>query len=116
GFHILEMDEIETPLVFLEQSDRVLTAVNDPKDVHLKRDELGLGLRHQQVEEILRSVRLKLVTVRVVEKPDAVFGERLATFVENLRCFTAILFSEISAMGDPCAAGILGAQRLCFFR
>ena len=76
--------------------------MHDPENVHLVRHELRLCAGQQQVKERLRSIRLKLVTVRVIEKLDPVLRERLARLVENLGRLAADLRVRIAvrARGD----------------
>src|SRR4029079_17496834 len=80
------------------------------------RDKFRLRFCQQQVEKVFRSVRLKLISVRMIEKPDALLGERLAGLIKNVRSFAACLFAERPAVCDPGAARVLSASRFCLSR
>jgi len=70
--------------VFVEQSDRITTAVDDPEDVHLVAHVVGIGGADEVVEERLAGSRrgVKLVAVRVVAELDARRTKRGARAVE----------------------------------
>src|SRR5947207_12411508 len=86
--------------------------MNNPKHVHFVADRAGPGFGHQQVKQSAIAVRLKFVTVRVIEEFHAVFGQRLAGLVEYRGGRTTGLFIERVRVRNPGATGVLQAK--CF--
>src|SRR5690349_22902247 len=89
--------------------------MHDPENIHLVTHELRLGLFHQQIEQRLLAMRLKLVAVSMIEKLDVVLRQRFARFVENFNSFAAGLLVKLSLVRDPGATGILQPKSLSIF-
>ena len=109
---VFEVHELPATFIFFHQFHRVLTGINNPENVHLIAHELRLGFLHEKVKEVAVSVRLKLVTVAVVEKGDTFFGECFSRAVERGDGVAAGFFGEVAFVVDPSATRILQAE--CF--
>src|SRR4029078_1286247 len=92
---ILNMHQLETFLVLLEQGHGVLPGMHNPENDHLVGDELLLVLLYQQIEKRAILIRLKFVSVRVIEKLQVMFGQRFSGFIENSNGIPALLLIEV---------------------
>src|SRR5437867_8411027 len=86
--------------------------MNNPEDVHLISDKLRAGFRKQQIEKRALPVRLKLVSVRMIKKLYAAFGQRFAGAIKHRNGVAAGLLVEVTSVRYPGATGILQTKRL----
>ena len=107
------MRQLKAVAVFLQERHRIFPGMHNPEHIHFKTNVLRLRLRHEQVEQRPRLIRLKFVTVRVVEKFDPFLGEHPARLVEDVDRSAALLLVKRIFVPDPGRAGILQPQNLC---
>src|SRR5215467_5660120 len=105
--HVLEVHQLEAAAIFFQQLHRILSGIDDPKDVHLKANEFWFCLGHQQVKQGAVAVGKKLVTMSVIEKLQTMFGKRFPGSIEYGRCFATGFFVEWIFMRNPRTAYIL---------
>src|SRR5882672_12630598 len=65
--HVLEMCQTPAALIFFQQLHRILSWVHNPEDVHLVTHKFGIRLAHQQIKKRSVALRLKFVSVSVIE-------------------------------------------------
>ena len=111
-FHVFDVHQLEALAVFLEQLHRILAGMDNPEDIHFVADKVGLGFRHQQIKQRAMAIRLKFISVRVVEELQTVFGQRLADAIEDRDGFATGLFIERVGVRNPGATGVLQAEPL----
>jgi len=110
--HVLDVHQLKALPVFLEQLHRVLARMDNPEDVHFVADKVGLGFSHQEVKQGALAMRLKFITVRVVEEFQALIGQRFAGAIEDRAGLATGLFIERVPVRNPGATGVLQAERL----
>ena len=72
-----------------------------PKHIHLKSHVFRFCFSHQQVEQRAVTVRRKFITMRVVEKFEAMFGQRLTGSIKDTSGFATCLFVERILVRNP---------------
>src|SRR5580765_4523145 len=90
------MNQLPAAGILLQQLHRVLASKVYPENIHFVRNEFGIGLRYQLVEQRPGAGRLKFKPMRVIAQSQALLCEHLTRTIENVDAFTAGLFIEFS--------------------
>ncbi len=110
--HILHVHQLPTAAVFLKQCDGIFARKHHPEHIHLVGDPFGFSFADEQIKQVAIAEFNKLITVNVIEKFDALLGQRFTRVVEHFDGIAAFRFIETILVGNPSHAGEFQTKRL----